>query len=126
MSSHGKQREQPPEPSRSEAKTSQTVRNTLSPDIPATHREQLLIQQLESVVNDFRCEQKTKISAITQIFEIVNQSGADEGHRRDAVSSYLILLDTIKEKEKERGKRAEHRKRVGRTQSTSEQPVKSH
>lgn len=53
MSSYEKQREQPPELFRSENKTSQMDRNTPLPDIPATHREQLLIQQLESIVNNF-------------------------------------------------------------------------
>ncbi|KAG6898877.1 hypothetical protein C0993_003271 [Termitomyces sp. T159_Od127] len=75
-------------------------------------KEKQILDSLEKIVDEFRRNRRSKIESITSIVEEINKSGLEENFARQALTSYIGLLESTEKKERLRRKRASHREKT--------------
>ncbi|KAG6882104.1 hypothetical protein C0993_011885, partial [Termitomyces sp. T159_Od127] len=77
-----------------------------------SEKEKQILDSLEKIIDEFRRSKRSKVESITGIVEEINKSGLEENFARQALTSYVGLLESTEKKERLRRKRASHREKV--------------
>ncbi|KAG6885225.1 hypothetical protein C0992_005322, partial [Termitomyces sp. T32_za158] len=77
-----------------------------------TRQDRAITEQLEGNLDSFRRGRTSKADAITKIISLVSESGLDKKIKRGTITSYILLLGEIEEKEGDRERRARLRDRT--------------
>ncbi|KAG6886194.1 hypothetical protein C0992_004570 [Termitomyces sp. T32_za158] len=94
--------------------TSRTSRNVSPFVLQPTKQERRILEQLECVIDDYRCEQQNKVESITRIVDIVSGSELDSSFRSDAIEHNIALINSIQKEATRRSRCAAEREEIER------------
>ncbi|KAG6877687.1 hypothetical protein C0992_009454, partial [Termitomyces sp. T32_za158] len=83
--------------------------------VQPSDQEREISGRLEKIIDEFCHGSSTKIDAITAIIATISESNLDEKFKQGSITSYILLIGDIEEKEGDREKRAHFREAAERS-----------